>query len=312
MYRSAHRPVPRGFSLIELLVVISIIGVLVMMLLPAVQAAREAARRIQCTNSLKQIGLAMHNYHDSLGSFPPGSKQIVSGTWQLFLLPYVEQEPLFNAWNMSANAADFYCNGKGQATVVGTLVATFLCPDNTKNTYADSVTGVELTRTSYVVNYGNANIQRSSADPNNLFVGGAPFGDIYGVGTKVPASSTTTTAQFKDGLSNTMMVSEDVHGQMTDMRGVVWHGFYAAFTAQLSPNSKAPDILSAPCYNDPPCSSQPAGSSYYNAARSRHPGGVNVLMADGSVRFVKDTITLQAWRALATMYGGEVVSADAY
>ena len=89
----------RGFTLIELLVVIAIIAVLIALLLPAVQAAREAARRIQCTNNLKQIGLAMHNYQSANNSLPPGIKGSIWGTWLVFILPYVEQGPLFNSWN---------------------------------------------------------------------------------------------------------------------------------------------------------------------------------------------------------------------
>ena len=104
----------RGFTLIELLVVIAIIAVLIALLLPAVQAAREAARRAQCINNLKQIGLAMHNYESSNGSFPPGEKGCCWGTWHVFILPFVEQSALYNAWNSYGNnvpsggAADGY------------------------------------------------------------------------------------------------------------------------------------------------------------------------------------------------------------
>src|SRR5215218_2002051 len=92
-------PSRRAFTLIELLVVIAIIAVLIALLLPAVQAAREAARRAQCVNNLKQIALAMHNYHETMGSLPPGNKGCCHGTWQLFVLPWVEQQALHNAWN---------------------------------------------------------------------------------------------------------------------------------------------------------------------------------------------------------------------
>src|SRR5213592_4958703 len=90
----------RGFTLIELLVVIAIIAVLIALLLPAVQSAREAARRAQCVNNLKQVRIAMHNYHGAMRSLPPGGLAIVDGTWQLFVLPFLEQSPLYNSYNM--------------------------------------------------------------------------------------------------------------------------------------------------------------------------------------------------------------------
>src|SRR5262249_24576202 len=126
----------RGFTLIELLVVIAIIAVLIALLLPAVQSAREAARRAQCTNNLKQIGLAMHNYESTNGTLPPGVKGCCWGTWLVFILPYVEQGPLFNAWNSTGNDrtaltdGDFRYWGATNTTVTYSRVAAYYCPSD--------------------------------------------------------------------------------------------------------------------------------------------------------------------------------------
>src|ERR1700761_5698705 len=126
----------KGFTLIELLVVISIIAVLIALLLPAVQAAREAARRAQCTNNLKQIGLGMHNYESANGCFPPGEKGCCWGTWCVFVLPYIEQQALYKAWNSYGNNSvsggpydsNFRYIGAFNATVTCTMVNAYCCP----------------------------------------------------------------------------------------------------------------------------------------------------------------------------------------
>src|SRR4051812_27036674 len=134
-----RRPaVSRGFTLIELLVVIAIIAVLIALLLPAVQAAREAARRAQCVNNSKQIGLAMHNYQSTMGSLPPGCKQSSYGTWVVFILPYMEGNPLYNAWNFAGRAGygltDFQYKGPVNTTVTLTRINAYSCPSDTPST----------------------------------------------------------------------------------------------------------------------------------------------------------------------------------
>jgi prepilin-type N-terminal cleavage/methylation domain-containing protein len=156
-----------GFTLIELLVVIAIIAVLIALLLPAVQSAREAARRAQCTNNLKQIGLAMHNYHDQQGSLPPGLKGCCWGTWLVFTLPFIEQQPLYNAWNSFGNDqyetlgiqnGSLRYDGQVNITVCSSRVNAYNCPSDpntTVNTFdSQTIGGATFTCTAnnYVVN----------------------------------------------------------------------------------------------------------------------------------------------------------------
>ena len=147
---------PRGFTLIELLVVIAIIGVLIALLLPAVQSAREAARRAQCVNNLKQLGLGMHNHHDSQGTFPPGAWNSPSRTWAFHILPYLELQAMSNALNFNAP-----WNDNRNSTVIRASVSAFLCPSdgNAGLTYTTTISSVAVTRRkgNYVVNWGNAN-----------------------------------------------------------------------------------------------------------------------------------------------------------
>src|SRR5690606_20466187 len=151
---SHHR---RGFTLIELLVVIAIIGVLIALLLPAVQAAREAARRSQCSNNLKQIALGFHNYHDTHQVFPPGANSCCWGTWLLYGLPYVEQQALYNAWNFGGRSFDdtgtFRYGGPLNITVTSTRVDAYTCPSDPQGLNLSGIGDPDITSQNYVVNY---------------------------------------------------------------------------------------------------------------------------------------------------------------
>ena len=243
-----------GFTLIELLVVIAIIAVLIALLLPAVQSAREAARRAQCTNNLKQIGLAMHNYHDQQGTLPPGLKGCCWGTWLVFVLPFIEQQPLYNAWNSYGNDrfetsgiqdGSLRYDGIRNITVCSTGVGAYNCPSdpNTNANTFDSQTIVSKTFTctanNYVVNFGNSIINQS---PIYLWNGvrlpflGAPFTDMGSPDTDIVGyagpvtSGTVNFSGIPDGLSMTMMTAEVLIGQsqsgsVFDVRGQSWWGF---------------------------------------------------------------------------------------
>jgi len=332
-----------GFTLIELLVVIAIIAVLIALLLPAVQAAREAARRSQCVNNLKQLGLGVMNYESSVGSFPPGTRNHY-GTWVVFLLPYVEQQALFNSWNSYGNNAAnmmpgtteslFRYNGAVNITVTSTRLNAYLCPSDGGNTSLTTYAalGMMVVSQNYVANFGNTSMSQGSITDNGVTYNfqGAPFYDIRGSqAAGVSAGNlarTATIASISDGLSNTMMLSEVLVGQTDgsskkDLRGFTHYMGSTGFNGFLTPNTSKPDwVVNAGYCNydpktgntkNPPCIlSNPALN--LNAARSAHSGGVNVAFCDGSVKFIKNSVSFPTYQALSTARGGEVVSSDSY
>jgi prepilin-type N-terminal cleavage/methylation domain-containing protein/prepilin-type processing-associated H-X9-DG protein len=319
-----------GFTLIELLVVIAIIAVLIALLLPAVQAARAAARRIQCVNNLKQLGLGMQNFHDAQGTLPWGAKNSPAQSWAFLVLPYLEQVAMSNALNMSNASTDFT-----NSTVTQTKLSLFQCPSDPNAGAMWLSTNLAKTpnraKGNYVVNWGNSDYEQSmtatsSFSPANL----GPFGTVVAIRGPFRVNNTTTAISpfgirdILDGTSNTMMASEvviasDFNGR-SDSRGDIWSGTTKCgymFTAATSPNSFIVDQLdgTSGCpnpANKPPCYAASGATREFNAARSFHPGGVDVLFCDGSVKFIKDTTNLATWRALSTKDGGEVISSDAY
>jgi prepilin-type N-terminal cleavage/methylation domain-containing protein len=312
----------QGFTLIELVVVIAIVAVLIALLLPAVQAARGASRRIQCSNNLKQIALAMSNYHDAVGTLPPGRKGWGWGTWQMYILPYLEQSALYNSYNQMGDSVNdvtldslLLYMGPVNRTVTTMRLNTLTCPSDTPNAPLE-----EVTSHNYACNYGNTELYQEVY--GGVPFGGAPFTDIGADPThQTPGQPTARFANITDGTSNTALAAEVVQGHGADLRGFTWYGPSSGFTAYIGPNSKSPDVLTLPeqCVypyeTNPPCSYENApgaGPSVVMAARSRHPGGVLVVLGDGSVRFIKDSIDLATWRALSTSRGGEVISADSY
>jgi prepilin-type N-terminal cleavage/methylation domain-containing protein/prepilin-type processing-associated H-X9-DG protein len=321
-------PTRRGFTLIELLVVISIIGLLIALLLPAVQAAREAARRVQCVNNFKQLGLALHGYHDSNGSFPIGRTGLYYSypsidpnrrTWLLGALPYIEQVSLNNRFNF---ALSFYA--PQNQTTVNTRVTTFLCPSDMPG-IQEPWSSVPRIKGNIAVNWGSTHYFQAEANrgadgpvpffgPNGLSAfTGAPFAGNLSFGLNT----------FSDGASNTILLGEVIIGQNiaeanpADHRGDLFNDDRSCtmFMTYTTPNSKVLDQMGDVIYcgqgyiNNPPCNGL---SPAFNASRSRHPGGVHALMADGSVRLVKDAIDVNVWRALGSPRGGEIISSESY
>lgn len=323
----------RGFTLVELLVVIAIIGILVSLLLPAVQAAREAARRMQCSNNLKQIGLAIHNYHDTYKAFSVGNWHGVHGSWLVHHLPFAEQTALRNVYQNSGGTQTFRTGGVryGSAVnfpVVQKQIAMYTCPSDAVTANPGTYSGI--TFHNYVANYGNTTRGRlspygkTSTGANNVH-GRAPFIEFIAVNTGNWAGyyswiahdnqyiSRVTMADMLDGTSNTLAMSETVQGRQGDLRGFAWWGGGAHFETFLTPNTSQPDVLESGGYCkpvnplNPPCMGRTGAVQESIAARSRHPGGVQCTLVDGSVRFVSNTVALDTWRGFGTGAGSETL-----
>jgi len=305
----------RGFTLVELLVVIAIIGILVSLLLPAVQAAREAARRTQCSNNLKQLGLALHNYHDSLKSFPTGV-QWASGSiysfprtgFAILLLPYVEQSNLHSQYDFVPGLSWYFANS---SRVTGQVLPFWRCPSDI------SVQAVSINVS------GAPGGVRTFSVGNYCGMAGRVVNDMLTQRNfAFRANSGVEFKEFVDGTSNTVLMAEYVgslnpsgNGRTQDYRGLIWTDQEGRpFVWSLNPpNTNLPDVMLPPqCEHKPlqnrPCTSSSNASLRTVASRSMHPGGVQVVLGDASVRFVAQTINLVTWQSLATLAGSEVVS----
>jgi prepilin-type N-terminal cleavage/methylation domain-containing protein/prepilin-type processing-associated H-X9-DG protein len=302
-----------GFTLVELLVVIAIIGILIALLLPAVQAAREAARRMQCTNHLKQWGLAMQLYENSYKVFPfgtiSGSSLIGGGdspgravqananvggvgasrrqTFVVSLWPYIEQQSLYSQFNVN-----YHIFNPENIACATAQVPLYDCPSDRQGMWkANQYTHC---RGNYVVNWGNASFRQAESDFK-----GAPFG----------MNRQSKHSDLIDGQSNTMFMSEvlkpisDTH---FDFRGGLLNDDQssAQFMTLYTPNSGVDSTVCVDAQKPAPCQ---LGAKTYLQARSNHPGGVNVLFGDGSVHFISDTIALAAWQAMGSSSGSDVI-----
>ncbi len=317
----------QAFTLVELLVVIAIIGILVGLLLPAVQAAREAARRMQCGNNLKQWGLGMHNHHSTFNRFPYGSQNARRRTYVVALWPYMEQNALFDRFDMTR---DFFAAPNNvPSTLTGLIsapVAYYYCPSDPNSAGPGQFWRGDTnwrTRVNYVVSHcrwpERTVAGLSDAEATGLFrshntsVANNPVPGAFGF------------KSITDGSSNSLMMAEvllpafDGSGgtAFRDSRGDAMNNSGDsrwAFHTTLTPNSSSPDrndecgtSTNLPRQNLP-CIVNTSTLRVAVAPRSRHTGGVNVVMADGSVQFVSNTIDLVAWRAVGTISGGEVES----
>jgi prepilin-type N-terminal cleavage/methylation domain-containing protein/prepilin-type processing-associated H-X9-DG protein len=320
----------KGFTLIELLVVIAVIAVLIALLLPAVQAAREAARRAQCSNNLKQIGLALHGYHDVHDVFPAayqtkwggggvhGTPDPITGDagpgWAGLaqLLPFLEQAPLHASFNVGLP-----CWSPANTTGARASLATFLCPSASDPTTLFDVLDenqnrlASLSRAHYVANAGQLNLwDQPYADLSTLASG--PFYRNARVGV----------ASVTDGLSNTVFIGE--HSPIVSDK--TWVGAVPgavvcprprwAFTSTHECDYAAALLQChtgpSPNENPPVIHTPNAPFGHTDQMYAEHPGGCNVLLGDGSVRFARQSINALVWIGLNTTSRGEVISADAW
>jgi prepilin-type N-terminal cleavage/methylation domain-containing protein len=315
----------RAFTLVELLVVIAIIGMLVALLLPAVQAARESSRRAKCQNNLRQWSLAMHNFTDVHNNFPYFTQVIPNRqTWAPFVMPYLEQSNLVSAYDMRVH----WYQGPNLAVTQIPLPVFSCASDRQKAMWTDQTNFVSA-RGNYLVCYGNLTFGSDTAVGEGR--------GIFGLTNVINAGANQFTpyqcrfGQITDGTSNTLLMSEVIVARLDnnqggagvwqngDFRGHIWHDATMSspshcpniFMTINGPNSTIPDnaLCGTIVNTDPnmPCVNL-SSATRVNSVRSRHPGGVNASTGDGAVRFFSNSINLTAWRALGTMDGGETVT----
>jgi hypothetical protein len=291
---------------VELLVVIAIIGILVALLLPAVQAAREASRRSQCSNNLKQWSVAMHNFHDTYKRLPIGARNNPRQTWVMHLWPFIEQMALSG---QNDTSIAFYVPpgtiGGTMQGLCGQRVAAYYCPSDDGSNLDASGETYPRCRGNYVVNWGA--VKYDTAPPAE---GRAPFAHLNG---NRSTPEITKLASIKDGTSNTLLMAEYLMAKSrndNDWRGDIHNddGVFKFMTI-TTPNTTAPDVVNWAIIDPDVKMPVTTAGQQYNAARSRHPGGVHVALCDASVRFVTDTIDLATWQALGTRDGREPVGA---
>lgn len=301
-----------GFTLVELLVVIAIIGILVALLLPAVQSAREAARRTACLTKLSQLALAAQNHHDTRGHLPipPWNTPDVGSipiTYQF--LQFIEE---------SAVAAEFdpTIGFNDNTDVTRHYLGAYHCPSDESILFPeigdDLASGGDY-KGNYGMNWGQGYWGQTSASARNAWGQRALLGPFE----RKRDNPGVEFRQITDGLSKTMLLLEMIQApteqRRPDRRGRLWKAYAGSnqITTHVTPNSSEPDMVQQ-CVDQPndnlPCRTSVGWLDQRMASRSRHPGGVHVVLCDGSSRFVTDDIELMAWQAASSMAGGETES----
>ncbi len=326
--------------------VIAIVGLLIALALPAIQSSRNAARSAQCRSNLKQIGMALYHYNEEFQVFVPGHLAGVDGgppsassrdglalsggrdiPWIVLMLSQLDQPALYNHFNFElgteGSASLGYLGFFANTTVFATKISLLHCPSDRVESFRfqPSFAGARLavptiTKGNYAASWGNTGWdQFNLSDPLVPYLT-SPFGH-----------STRTVSMVTDGMSNTVFFAEIRQGALNDIRGAVWMSAAGAgsFSSRLAPNGRSDyyhrdpsgaDQLAHPtlCISEPgmPCTGLGGQGKAYAGPRSQHQGGVYVLMGDGSVRFVKDSIDPRIWIASQSIEGGEVLSDSSY
>ncbi len=298
----------RGFTLIELLVVIAIIAILIALLLPAVQQAREAARRSACKNNMRQLGLALHNYHDTFSAFPPGWIGATAGvadveglngfSWGTMILPYIEQAPLYNQLNFSRSIID-----PSNGPLLRQPLSVFRCPSDpqpeTWNIEQESSPGTvlaELATANYVGVFGSGDEQPGGRELDDCegFVGQCTGNGMFFHNSRVRMRDLT------DGTSNTIVIGE----RMTRPRGATVDTF--STWSGVVPEGEEAFARTLGVVDHPPNAGN-YGTVHQDDFSSNHVGGTHFVLGDGHVRFVSENIDKNVFQWLSTLSGGEVI-----
>ncbi|NLF67535.1 MAG: DUF1559 domain-containing protein [Candidatus Anammoximicrobium sp.] len=326
-----------AFTLVELLVVIAIIGILVALLLPAIQAAREAARRMQCSNNVKQIGIALHNFHDTYRNFPVGAKNQDGPNWRVWILPFIEQGAIYDQFDMTVSAGFWaHVGGFRYPDLYDVELAGFVCPSSpfgmrnprdlpyTQKGYPGTP---DTTKVSMVMDY--VGISGATPDPLGRAV---CTGDVLANSSSNCKNGLLIPFQARnmrdclDGTSQTLIVAEQ-SGQVNKVERSAnalgpWHGWANASSSAFNATTPLPMASAGFWYaagtttvRFPPnyywdtgaVAQANSGFSANTVLNSYHPGGLNVLLTDGTVRFVSETIDLNTLRLLCVCDDGAVI-----